>query len=326
MDVAMNASAVLVETVAGHPIMGSFHGCYSISAAIGSLVGGLLSTAGWGTSDIFLLTCAFGTATNLVCGQGLYHREDEHMIEKKAAFKSQEHEVDAVSTISAAAPTFMIPTGPALYVCLVGFLGSFGEGSMVTWLIIYFKDILDASSLNATIGFSMFMVFMGLGRFSCDKIREYIGRQRLVRYEGVVVLIGFLLLVLAPSASSTVLSLVLACLGSVFAGAGISTIIPTVFSTAGRLPGQNAGSAIATAAAISYAGSIVSPILVGVLSDAMGSLRWALLLDGLLLSFMVPLSYLFPPEIEKYAPLLGSEKDSERDDGEIDGEYDVIIA
>ncbi len=40
MDVAMNTAGVLVETVAEYPIMGSFHGCYSIAAAVGSLIGG----------------------------------------------------------------------------------------------------------------------------------------------------------------------------------------------------------------------------------------------------------------------------------------------
>ena len=320
---AMNASGVLAETVAGRPIMGSFHGCYSISAAIGSLIGGLLTSLEWGTSDIFLLMCALGTAANMVCGQGLYHRDDERMIEKRAAFKSTEHDVDAAAQL-AEAPTFMIPSGPALYVCAVGFLGSFGEGSMVTWCIIYFKDILNASSLNATVGFSLFMVFMGLGRFSCDKIREFIGRRRLVRYEGILVLVGFLLLVLAPSVGPSVLSLSTACLGCIFAGSGISTIIPTVFSTAGRLPGQHAGSAIATAAAIAYAGSIVSPILIGVLSDGMGSLRWALLLDGLLLSLMTPLSYGIPKEIEKYDPLLCDDEERKLN-SEFNDEEEVIL-
>lgn len=325
MDVAMNASGVLAETVAGHPIMGSFHGCYSISAALGSLVGGLMMSLGLDTGDIFLLVCACGTVSNIFCGQGLYNVEDEHIIEERAAFNSKEHEVDSPARL-AEVPTFMIPTGPALYVCAVGFLGSFGEGSLVTWLIIYFKDIMDTSSINATVGFSLFMVFMGVGRFSCDKIRERIGRQRLVRYEGVVILIGFLLLICAPSVSPSEFALVIACLGCIFAGSGISTIIPTVFSTAGRLPGQHTGSAIATAAAIAYAGSIVSPILIGVLSDVMDSLRWALLLDGLLLALITPLSYGIPREIEKLsAPLLGG-SDSDEDGIDPADDYDVVIA
>lgn len=310
MDVAMNACGVLAETVAEKPIMGSFHGCYSIAAAIGSLIGGLLTSIGWNTRTIFLVMCASGTATNLVCGQGLYHSKDEEVIEKRNAFKSKEHDRDAVSVMAAAPPTFMIPTGPALYVCAVGFLGSFGEGSMVTWLIIYFKDVLDASSINATVGFSIFMVFMGLGRFSCDKIRERIGRQRLVFWEGILVFVGMSMIVMSPSIEPKLFGFAVACVGCSLAGSGISTIIPTVFSTAGRLPGHHAGSAIATAAAISYAGSIVSPLLVGAMSDGLSSLRWAIMIDGMLLSLMTPLSYGIPPELDGgYAPLINNETD-----------------
>jgi hypothetical protein len=55
MDVAMNSSAVLAETVAEIPIMGSFHGSYSVAAAIGSLLGGVLSSKGWSAT----LYCSF---------------------------------------------------------------------------------------------------------------------------------------------------------------------------------------------------------------------------------------------------------------------------
>jgi hypothetical protein len=47
MDVAMNASAVVAELVAEIPLMGSFHGSYSVAAAIGSLFGSILSSSGW---------------------------------------------------------------------------------------------------------------------------------------------------------------------------------------------------------------------------------------------------------------------------------------
>jgi hypothetical protein len=58
MDVALNSSAVLTEAVAEVPIMGSFHGSYSIAAAIGSLVGGVLSSNSWSASLLCVLLSA----------------------------------------------------------------------------------------------------------------------------------------------------------------------------------------------------------------------------------------------------------------------------
>jgi hypothetical protein len=55
LDVSLNSSAVMAETVAEIPIMGSFHGSYSLGAAIGSLIGGVFSSNGWSASIPTLL-------------------------------------------------------------------------------------------------------------------------------------------------------------------------------------------------------------------------------------------------------------------------------
>lgn len=47
MDVSMNACAVVAELVAGIPLMGSFHGSYSIAAAVSSLIGSSLEADDW---------------------------------------------------------------------------------------------------------------------------------------------------------------------------------------------------------------------------------------------------------------------------------------
>ena len=47
MDVAMNSCGVIAEIVANRPLMGSFHGSYSIAAAIAALLGSSLSAIGW---------------------------------------------------------------------------------------------------------------------------------------------------------------------------------------------------------------------------------------------------------------------------------------
>ena len=43
----------MTEIVAGFPIMGSFHGSYSLAAACGSLLGGALAVSGLSTALVF---------------------------------------------------------------------------------------------------------------------------------------------------------------------------------------------------------------------------------------------------------------------------------
>ena len=43
----MNSCGVVAEIVENRPLMGSFHGSYSIAAAIAAFVGSSLSAIGW---------------------------------------------------------------------------------------------------------------------------------------------------------------------------------------------------------------------------------------------------------------------------------------
>eukprot|EP00602_Paraphysomonas_sp_CaronLab_P011306 CAMPEP_0185039538 /NCGR_PEP_ID=MMETSP1103-20130426/36474_1 /TAXON_ID=36769 /ORGANISM="Paraphysomonas bandaiensis, Strain Caron Lab Isolate" /LENGTH=381 /DNA_ID=CAMNT_0027578465 /DNA_START=307 /DNA_END=1449 /DNA_ORIENTATION=+ len=323
MDVSMNACGVVAELVADKPLMGSFHGSYSIAAALSSVLGSGLASINWTPLEIFSAVCSVSVLTTLMAGGGLYKWKDEAyysskhwkllrraetgMIEPmqetlhsmKVSSQSEEESTQRLvhgeqekedSSLCQCA----VPRNAALYLCAVGFLASYGEGAMVTWSVIYFKRYVDTPRALATVGFFTFMVCMAVGRFSCDYIRRKVGRRRLVRVAGIVAGVGLLLTVAAPSLP---LNVGPAVCGLALTGAGLSTLIPTVFSSAGHLPGTHSGTSIATAAAFTYCGSIVSPPMVGGLSDGMDSLRWAFLVVAIILSVIAPLSYGVPPEL-----------------------------
>jgi MFS family permease len=84
---------------------------------------------------------------------------------------------------------------------------------------------------------------------------------------------GQALLILAPSLSGEVTQIAVAVCGAALTGFGLSTLIPTVFSSAGHLPDTHAGTSIATVAAFTYSGSIVGPPLIGGISQGLHSLR-----------------------------------------------------
>ncbi len=70
----MNACGVLAEIVAGIPIMGSFHGSYSVAAAVGSLLGASLASAGWSSIEIFVLVTLCSIVSNFIATLSLYNK------------------------------------------------------------------------------------------------------------------------------------------------------------------------------------------------------------------------------------------------------------
>jgi fucose permease len=69
-------------------------------------------------------------------------------------------------------------------------------------------------------------------------------------------------------------------------GIGLASVVPAVFSAAGRIPGLPAGTAVATASACGWAGFVCGPPVIGRLS-AWASLPAALGLLPLLTAFVV---------------------------------------
>lgn len=296
MDVSMNSSGVLAETVHGRPIMGSFHGSYSISSALGGLLGSSLTSAGLHSEEVFLYCGIAFVASSFVGSLGLYDHKEEKVIERGGRIQSMEHSRDLLAEIEVSGGSCALPLGPVPYLAIIGFLGAFGETAMLSWCIIFYKDDLHASSIASSVGFSVFMVCMGLGRFVCDKVRVLVGRQKLMFFAGILASGGMFTLVFASLLEVNLLVLIIASIGCAIAGMGLSTTIPTMFSSAGRLPGYKAGTAIATVAFLSYIGSMVSPFFIGSVSDAMSSLRWALFIDAALMSGITLFAYRIPPE------------------------------
>jgi MFS family permease len=126
----------------------------------------------------------------------------------------------------------------------------------------YFNRFITSKELVCQLGFFSFYVTMALGRFSCDFLRQRFGRDRIAKSSGIFVVVGFLAVILSPSLSSPSedFAIAVATMGFAVVGCGISTLIPTMFSTAGHLSNRHSGTAIAVVAGFTYSGSIVSHI------------------------------------------------------------------
>ncbi len=330
MDVSMNSCGVLTEVVAQKPLMGSFHGSYSIAAAGGSLLGAALTNTNMSPTVVFSVVAGCTAVLSAVSFFAMYSFSQE----KVFVYKNENREADVTaalngkesvyssiherqesepsnsprilsitsspstsSLISTSTWSQWLPIGPTLILCLIGFFASFGEGSVVTWAIVYMQREITSDAELQSLGFTSFMICMGLGRFSVDFLRGWYGRQLIVKVSGLLAMAGLGLLVLAPSLpEDSPLCLAVACIGLGISGCGLSTLIPTMFSSAGHLPGVHAGTAISTVAAFTYSGSIVSAPFLGGISDLFGSLRYAMAVNALILGTIFPLGFFIPPE------------------------------
>ena len=77
------------------------------------------------------------------------------------------------------------------------------------------------------LGYATFMVMMATGRFAGDRIIARVGRKKILQLSGLLVLTGLMIAVLFPY-------LITATLGFLIVGFGVSSVIPTIYSTAAR--------------------------------------------------------------------------------------------
>jgi len=99
MDCSMNSCGILTEVVAKYPVLGSYHGSYSIAAAVGAFVGNVLYAAHWSDLNVCTVLAAASAALTLLAGYTLYDMREEKEILGLAA---QETEVASQAEKAAA--------------------------------------------------------------------------------------------------------------------------------------------------------------------------------------------------------------------------------
>jgi MFS family permease len=128
---------------------------------------------------------------------------------------------------------------------------------------------------------------MAVGRLFGDPFVRKFGSRRMVAFGGVSAAVG---VVIAVSTSSVVICIA----GLSFACAGISNIVPTLITEAGKVPDLPEGTGVAAVTTIAYGGFLVGPPIIGLVAHRSSlSLGLALLaILGVLLA--VASSYVSP--------------------------------
>lgn len=246
LDLAMNAHGVAVEERYARPILSSFHASFSFGGLAGAVVGGLAAAAGISPLAQFTGAAVVIGAIALWSGRTLLSRE-----------------VDRVET----GPVYGRPSRALVALAVLAFAVLLAEGAAADWSGVYLNDTVGTGEGAATAAFIAFSATMTLGRLAGDRLTEAWGSVALTRAAGALGVAGLGAALLVQSVPIVVLGF--ACLG-----AGLATVVPTVFRAAGART-ASPGAGIAAVSTVGYSAFLVGPPFVGFLADAT-SLRLAL--------------------------------------------------
>lgn len=254
-NISINTQGVAAERLYGRPIMASFHGSWSLAGFTGALIGLLM---------INLKVSPY------------WHFVTVILIVWTIVWTNQAHLIGGKSGVNPNEPKrkfFGKPDPILLQLGIIGFCSMASEGAMFDWSGVYFKDVVKAPDSLVILGYTSFMIMMSTGRFVADYFISKIGRKLLLQICGVMISTGLFTSVIFPYLIPSTLAFMLV-------GLGVSSIVPTVYSAAGRHSRVPPGIALATVSSVSFLGFLMGPPLIGYISEAFG-LRYSFAVIGI---------------------------------------------
>jgi MFS family permease len=245
MNISVNTQAIAVEGLYGRSIMASFHGIWSLAGFSGAAVGTLIIAGGFDPLQHFMIVALVMIGLALIMKFG--------RMPKDAVLGNQ--------------PLFVKPDQALLKLGLISFCCMAAEGTMFDWSGIYFQKIVQAPKGLVTLGYSAFMGTMALGRFLGDGLVLRFGRKEILQASGVMIAAGLLIAVFFPT-------IIWATIGFLLVGLGVSSVVPIVYSQAGKSTTMSAGMALAAVSSIGFLGFFIGPPLIGFIAEAFG-LQWS---------------------------------------------------
>jgi MFS family permease len=249
VNVALNTQAVDLENVYKRPLMAGMHGLWSCAGFSGAAVGALMIGANVTPKWHFVSISLFSFFVLIFAGRFLLPDLAQRAVEKGA------------DLTAAPSPRFRLPPPALLKLGLMAFCGMLCEGGMFDWAGVYFKKVVLAEGAYVSAGYIAFMTTMAGTRFIADGFKARFGFYRVLRFNGLGIFFGYMLAVLFPHPITAVI-------GFLIIGAGVSAVVPLVFSEAGRMKTPSASASIATVSTIGFFGFLSGPPIIGWIAGA----------------------------------------------------------
>lgn len=264
-NIAVNTQGVYTEVLFKKTIMSSFHGMWSFAGFTGALVGLGMLALNLSPLHHFLIVGAV-VILMVVFNFNFLVKAKEKKIKQKTEGKK----------------IFTKPDSALIWLGVIGFCSMASEGVMFDWSGVYFKDIVQAPGPLVVLGYTSFMITMASGRFLGDGLINKFGRERVMQISGVMISAGLFTAVFLPYIIPCTLAFMLV-------GLGVATIVPTVYSMAGKNPTVPPGEALTIVSSVSFLGFLMGPPVIGHIAQNFGlQFSFAFIgIFGVLIAFMV---------------------------------------
>jgi hypothetical protein len=234
---------VTVERAQRRHLMPGLHGCWSIGTFAGAGLGTLGVGIGLSLSRQLLLL-----AVAALAGAGWL---TTYMLP----------DVEPLAVRGGAVARSRLLSPALLTLGVIAFVGMLCEGAAADWSAVYLRGPLHASAAMAGLGFTFFSLAMVSVRLSGNRLLTVMPANRLLAVLATVATAGL-------SAGLLLAQPIAALAGFASLGVGVAAVVPCVFSAAGRLPGVNAGRAVAAVSGFGWVGLVCGPPVIGQIATA----------------------------------------------------------
>lgn len=261
-NISVNTQGVYTEGLFKRIIMSSFHGMWSLAGFTGALIGiGMLALHLTTYVHFVIIASIVFVLVAFNFKYLIKAKEKVHQTKKK---------------------TFRKPDKALVLLGVIGFCSMASEGIMFDWSGVYFKDIVKAPGSLIILGYTSFMIMMASGRFFGDRLINKLGRKTVMQISGVMISTGMFMAVAFPY--------IIPCtIAFMIVGLGVSTVVPTLYSIAGKHPTIPTGEALTAVSSVSFLGFLMGPPVIGHIAELF-SLRFSFAfigMFGILIAFLV---------------------------------------
>lgn len=267
LNISINTQAVIVERLYARKLMATFHGLWSLAGFGGAAIGTIMIANSISPYQHYILISATILIVSSICSFFLV-ANDNSAGEKR--------------------PLFAMPDRSLLSLGIIAFCSMMAEGAMFDWSGIYFSKVVNARAEIAGLGYTIFMIAMAAMRFTADGLSERYGLKKLIQASGALTTAGLLLAVIQPQ-------LIPALIGFFLIGMGVSSVVPMVYSAAGKSKVLSPGTALAAVSSFGFMGLLIGPPIIGFIAEAT-SLRVSFLAITFMSVAVMLLATLLPKE------------------------------
>jgi MFS family permease len=239
-NISVNTQAVGVEAMYGRSIMASFHGLWSVAGFTGAAIGTWMS--GLHMAPVYHFLIIGGIAWLIIL----------LTMNRLVSMVPNENKVPSL---------FAKPDNFLLTLGIIAMCSMICEGTMFDWGGVYFRRVLLVRDGLSGAGYAAFMSTMASGRFVADYLTTKFGVKKMLLLSGFLTASGLMLAVIFPY-------FLTAMFGFMLVGAGVSAVVPLVYSAAGKSTTVAPGMALATVSTIGYLGFLFGPPLIGFVAQA----------------------------------------------------------